>query len=327
MISDKSLQLLKLMADGEYHSGEVLGRMLGVSRAAVWKSLENFAALGLDVRRQRGRGYRIDGGMSLLDATAIRCLCNIDQQFDALEVLPTVESTNKYLLEKISANDHRRTQRICLAEMQEAGRGRRGRSWQSPFASNVYLSVSWQFDNGVSAMAGLSLAVGVVVAESLEELGCRGVELKWPNDILVNDAKLGGVLVEITGDAAGLCHAVVGVGVNVSMPALAAREIDQSWTDLAALMEETPHRNTVVVCLLQRLSRLLACYENHGFAAYRPRWQARNAHKNERVLLSSPSGSTQGIMRGVTATGAIELEVDGRIEEFIGGELSLRVGA
>jgi len=326
MISDKSLQLIKLMADGECHSGEELGAIIGVSRAAVWKTLKGVAQLGVHVSRTRGKGYCIDGGINLLDVSKVLNCCGNDirQFFDEIEIFPIIDSTNRYLLDKLDISSCKRSQRVCLAEMQASGRGRRGRDWQSPFARNIYLSLSWQFQGGVVAMEGLSLALGVAAAESLEALGCKHISLKWPNDILVGNAKLGGILIEIVGDASGLCHAVVGMGVNVDMPANVGANIDQPWTDLKSIMSQVPERNEIIGVMLKRFAELLSVYETVGFGDYRARWESRNACRNKRVFLSAPSISIDGVMRGVSKSGAAQIDVNGTLEEFIGGEISLR---
>ena len=124
---------------------------------------------------------------------------------------------------------------VCTAEQQTAGRGRRGREWISPFGRNLYVSTVWEFTQGAAALEGLSLAVGVAVAQALKGLGLPEVQLKWPNDIQHEGKKLGGVLLEMVGDASRQCQVVVGIGVNVAMPGAAANAIDQAWTDISRM--------------------------------------------------------------------------------------------
>ena len=327
-LPSQTVALIGLMADGEFHSGESLGKQLGISRAAVWKLLNGVAELGIDIHRTRGLGYRIKGGLSLLARSQIEGFSRLEGAplFDDIVVLSATDSTNRYLLEKIAAREHSATHCVCLAEMQTAGRGRRGRVWQSPFARNIYLSLSWQFESGVLAMEGLSLAVGVAVAEALAELGCDGVALKWPNDLLVDNAKLGGVLVEIVGDASGQCHAVVGIGLNVSAPPEAMAAVDQPWVDLRAVVGSgLPGRSQIAGVLIRHVGQLLRHYEAQSFARYRERWEARNAYRDKKVTLATPSHSVQGTMLGVSDAGALRLCVEGEEKHYVGGELSLRL--
>src|SRR5690606_4226150 len=126
---------------------------------------------------------------------------------------------------------------VLLAERQTAGRGRRGRHWASPLAANLYLSASRRYGGGLARLGGLSLAAGTAVAEALRALGASGVQLKWPNDLVIGGRKLGGLLVEGSGEPAGAARAVVGLGLNVRMPETEGGRIDQPWTDLGAVLD------------------------------------------------------------------------------------------
>lgn len=319
------------MADGEYHSGEALGQAVGVSRAAVWKNLQHLIELGLNVERTKGRGYCLLGGVSLLSSEQI-----VASPYIGLEVLSgglgtpniqvkqSIDSTNKYMLECI-AEGQDVDRAVCLAEMQTAGRGRRGRAWVSPYASNIYMSIARRFTQGVASMEGLSLAVGVVICDALQALGVDGVSLKWPNDVLYRGKKLGGVLLEISGDLSGDCHVVVGVGLNVAMRESQADAIGQPWVSLAQILDgEAIARNDVAAAMVGRLLPMLETYESAGFAAYRSRWESLNAHQGQAVIIQSGTRGVDGQMLGVTDSGALKLLVDGTEQCFVGGELSLR---
>ena len=216
---------------------------------------------------------------------------------------------------------------MILAEQQTGGRGRRGKSWVSPFAANIYLSIVWDFEQGAEALEGLSLAVGVAVRRALIAHGVQGVKLKWPNDIYVEQKKLGGILLEMIGDPAGHCSVVIGVGLNVSMPVSQASAIDQDWTDVATeLQDKLPARNKLAAELISEILPLLSTFQEQGFAAYRDEWQAADAFYGQPAVISTPKQSTAGIVKGVGINGALRLELDsGNIESFIGGELSLRL--
>jgi BirA family biotin operon repressor/biotin-[acetyl-CoA-carboxylase] ligase len=318
--------LLPLLADGEFRSGQDLAEALGVSRTAVWKQVNKLAAeTGLLVESVRGRGYRIPGGLDLLDSDRVSVALSPQAAglLSSLELLESVDSTNAEALRRAEAGCAAGL--VCSAEQQTAGRGRRGRQWVSPFASNLYVSLLWEFDEGAAALEGLSLAVGVAVARALATSGLPAVQLKWPNDILHEGAKLGGVLLEMVGDAAGVCQVVIGVGLNVAMPAEAAAGIDQDWTDIQTLSGGAhPGRNALLAALLNELLPLAAGFEATGFSAWRDGWQALDAFDGESVVLQAGSKKLAGIARGVDERGALVLETAQGRQTVYGGEITLR---
>jgi BirA family transcriptional regulator, biotin operon repressor / biotin---[acetyl-CoA-carboxylase] ligase len=318
--------LLQLLADGEFHSGEELGGLLGVSRAAVWKHLQKLEALGVRLQSVKGRGYCIEGGLDLIAKEQLELILNASGLGAdlTLNVMPVIDSTNTFLLRQSD-----RDRQICIAEAQTSGRGRRGRAWISPFAQNIYLSIAWSFEGGVAAIEGLSLAVAVAVVRSLSSLGIDGVQLKWPNDVLHQRRKLAGILIEMTGDPSGYCQVVIGVGLNVSMELAAADEISQPWVDLRQIATAKgivlPSRNQISASLIAELVRLLRDYSVSGFAAYGAEWEALNAYAKQAVVLSTGQLERSGILLGVDDVGALILQTDKGEEVFHGGELSLRV--
>ncbi|HEX7025963.1 MAG TPA: biotin--[acetyl-CoA-carboxylase] ligase, partial [Gammaproteobacteria bacterium] len=223
-------KLLRHMADMQFHSGESLGQALGLSRAAVWKHMQALQADGLVCEAVHGKGYRLSVPVEPLDSGVIR-LALSSSHADALEliVLDETDSTNGHLLARaVQRPPH---VLVCLAEQQTAGRGRRGRSWQSPYGTSLALSLMWRFEAGAAALAGLSLATGVVVAESLEQAGAAGLQLKWPNDLVWQGRKLGGILLEVAGDVTGPCYVVIGIGLNIATETghAAMQSVDQPW--------------------------------------------------------------------------------------------------
>jgi len=326
-VSDTQSKILDILKDGEFHSGETLGEKVGCSRTAVWKHLQTLEAMGLLIETTKGTGYRIVGGVDLLDGQAITGALAVAAKphLSKINIFQTIDSTNTYarqLAEKNSVSGL-----VILAEQQTGGRGRRGKSWVSPFAANIYLSIVWDFEQGAEALEGLSLAVGVAVRRALIAHGVQGVKLKWPNDIYVEQKKLGGILLEMIGDPAGHCSVVIGVGLNVSMPVSQASAIDQDWTDVATeLQDKLPARNKLAAELISEILPLLSTFQEQGFAAYRDEWQAADAFYGQTALISTPKQSIAGIVKGVDINGALRLELDGgNIESFIGGELSLRL--
>ncbi|MDN3638423.1 bifunctional biotin--[acetyl-CoA-carboxylase] ligase/biotin operon repressor BirA [Simiduia curdlanivorans] len=321
-LADQTLRtLLRALADGEFHSGEELGALLGVSRAAVWKQLQKLEGLGLVVESVRGRGYRLSRALDLLDVDVIKdgLAPKLRQNLQLTSFLQT-DSTSVRAMEAASGAAHGHA---FIAEQQTAGRGRRGRAWVSPFGSNIYLSLVWGFQGGAAALSGLSLAVGVACARMLRASGADQVALKWPNDLLVDGKKLGGILLEMTGDPAGECQVVIGIGINVAMPSEQAQGIDQAWVDLRSL-GVTLSRNALVAKLLTELVAVLERFALEGFAGFRAEWLALDAFANQAVTLSSAASSVSGIAQGVDDSGALIVWVDGQMRLFHGGELSLR---
>ncbi|MGD8999389.1 MAG: bifunctional biotin--[acetyl-CoA-carboxylase] ligase/biotin operon repressor BirA [Granulosicoccaceae bacterium] len=310
------------LADGRFHSGDALGRELGVTRTAVWKALRDCEALGLGLHAVRGRGYRLARPIELLDEQAVRGQLGADsrRQLAQLSLHEQIDSTNTWLLAQDRIHAH-----AVLAEYQRAGRGRRGRDWVSPYAANVYLSLGWVFPGGPASLAGLSLASGVAVARALSGLGIEGLGLKWPNDLYIGDAKLGGILLELRGEQQGPCEAIAGIGLNVHMPRTQAAVIGQPWTDLSAQAGELS-RNTLVARLLDELIAMFEAFGEQGFMACHGEWQALDIFRGREVVLETPRSRIRGMARGVDSSGALLLENASGLQRFHAGEVSLRGG-
>jgi BirA family biotin operon repressor/biotin-[acetyl-CoA-carboxylase] ligase len=320
--------LLVLLADGELHSGEWLAKELKVSRAAVWKAVERLRALGVEVQALPRRGYRLPKPVELLDARRIGAELNPQRrrQLRSLELTFEVDSTNTRLL--ANAPPPLGLADACLTELQHAGRGRRGRRWIAPFGAGVALSVAWTFSDGAGTLAALSLGVGVAVARALARAGAQGVTLKWPNDIWLHDRKMGGVLIELRAEASGPAHVVIGVGINVDLPAASRREIEASGVHVAAVADAcavAPSRNLVAGAILDEVLSMLGQFEREGFGPFRDAWTALDALSGRpaRVLLGSTAVS--GTACGVDQEGALLLDTGGRVQRFVSGEASLRV--
>ncbi|MGQ9427498.1 bifunctional biotin--[acetyl-CoA-carboxylase] ligase/biotin operon repressor BirA [Gilvimarinus sp. F26214L] len=315
--------VLALLADGETHSGEELGQALGVSRTAVWKQLKKLEDLGIRVHSVKGQGYRVEKGLELLDAERIReqLTPGAARLLTELDLCGSVDSTNTRALQRAQSGSARGL--ICLAEHQSAGRGRRGRQWVSPYGRNIYLSLVWEFTAGAAAMEGLSLAVGVAIVRALGAQGVDGVQLKWPNDVLWQGRKLAGVLLEMTGDAAGHCQVVVGVGINVAMLASEAKDIDQDWISLDAIHKGVS-RNKLAADLLNHLLPMLANYQQQGFAPLREEWESLDCFGGREVEIHAGDTVTVGQVAGVSDTGALRLNTAAGEELIYGGEASLR---
>lgn len=317
-------KLIELLADGQFHPGDELGQLLGISRAGVWKKIQKLQEAGLDVQSVRGKGYRLAYPMEWLQESEIRAalLAEAAPLVKQLEILTLTPSTNDVAM-KMAAQGIG-SGYICMAEQQTSGRGRRGRQWVSPFGSNLYLSVVWEFYQGAAQLEGLSLATGVAVVDALNHLGVEGVGLKWPNDVLVGQAKLGGILLEMTGDPSGRCQVVLGVGLNHRLPKLASETIDQSWTRVEDIKPGIP-RNLLAAEVISQLVLMLRRFSLHGFVAFSERWQQLDLFKGKQAVVKTGAEDVVGIAQGVDSTGGLIIETPSGRQVMKGGELSLRL--
>ena len=327
--NNRTWQLLNLLADGEFHSGEVFARQLGVSRASVFNALAEVADYGVELQRIRGRGYRLARPWQRLDRDEIlRWLGKDAGKFD-IEILPQAASSNTLLLQRAGADvasGRASSGSVLAVELQTAGRGRMGRTWHSGLGTALTFSLLWHFDRGLNALSGLSLAVGVAQTRALKKLGAQGVQLKWPNDILTEDGKLGGVLIEAQGDMLGPSVVVIGIGMNFTLPANLARRIDQPASALDEVCAMLPTRNQLLAVLLQELAAVLQQFAQEGFAALRDEWEQYHTHQNKPIKLQMPDGSTlSGIARGVSDSGELCLETAQGVRRFNSGEVRVRL--
>ncbi|MBC2693126.1 MULTISPECIES: bifunctional biotin--[acetyl-CoA-carboxylase] ligase/biotin operon repressor BirA [Pseudomonas] len=314
------LTLLKLLKDGRFHSGEALGVALGISRSAVWKQLQHLEAeLGLTIHKVRGRGYQLRAPLTLLDPAGV-AEYSPSSQWPVL-VFDSLDSTNAEALRSIERG--MAAPFLVLAERQTAGRGRRGRKWVSPFAENLYYSLVLRIDGGMRQLEGLSLVVGLAVMETLRDLGIAGAGLKWPNDVLVGEKKIAGILLELVGDPADVCHVVLGVGINVNMQE--ADEVDQQWTSMYLEAGRAFDRNLLVARLGGVLQEHLNRHQSSGFAVLQAQWEQGHLWQGRAVSLIAGVNRIDGVVMGIDGQGALRLKVDGVEKVFSGGELSLRL--
>ncbi|MGR5239115.1 bifunctional biotin--[acetyl-CoA-carboxylase] ligase/biotin operon repressor BirA [Vibrio alfacsensis] len=312
------LHILKTLSDGEFHSGEALGQGLGISRAAIAKHVKGLNDWGVDIYRIQGRGYQLAQPLQLLNEYEL-----VKRSVTQVELISVIDSTNQYLLERVNDSEKGR---VCLAEYQAKGRGRRGRQWISPFGTNLYLSMYWRLDAGMAAAMGLSLVVGIAAVEAIESMGVRGVKLKWPNDIYYQDKKLAGILVEMSGQAGGAAHLVIGMGLNIGMPDLQS-EIDQPWTTLNQVSDDLSiDRTQLAINLIDHWKVALEEYEMTGLAGFVERWNRLDNFLGRPVKLLMGPREIHGVVQGIDHQGGVVLETEKGLETYIGGEISLRKG-
>lgn len=326
---DRRQRLLALLADGEYQSGEHLAQRLSISRGGVWKLIRSLRALGVEVESLPRQGYRLPQPVNLLDSAAV--LAGVSEQIRALverlDVLLSVDSTNLYLaqLDDVQVGH----MQVCLAELQHSGRGRRGRSWIAPFGSGLCISFSWRFLEAPPAFSALGLAVATAVAAALRRFGAVDVGVKWPNDLLWQKRKLAGILIEMRGESGGPAHVVIGVGINVSMPA-SARSVVAAGPGLAisdlseVLPQRAPTRNQLASALIDEMVQMLQTFSSRGFAPFVEQWRALDVLADSKVKLISTTETVLGTARGVEPDGTLLVEVDGQTRRFASGDVSLR---
>lgn len=314
------LTLLELLKDGRFHSGQALGAALGVSRSAVWKQLQQLEAdLGLSIHKVRGRGYQLAAPLTLLNPSLIH-----EQSKScpwAVLTFDSIDSTNAEALRAVERGVP--APFLVLAERQTAGRGRRGRKWVSPFAENVYYSLVLRIDGGMRQLEGLSLVVGLAVMQTLREFGIIEAGLKWPNDVLVGRKKIAGILLELVGDPADVCHVVLGVGINGNMQK--ADEVDQQWTSMRLESGKQIDRNQVVARLSMMLKEYLERHRAKGFSTIQEEWELNHLWQGKAVSLIAGVNKIDGLVMGIDQQGALRLKVDGVEKVYSGGELSLRL--
>ena len=324
-MTDHLKTLIRILSDGQFHSGEELGKALGLTRSAVWKLIQQFPEWDIEIESRTNKGYRIPNGLALLNIDQISRNLTINSLalLDKVEIFDEISSTSDYL-----KKNHVNTAmpRICLAEKQTAGRGRQGRSWTSPYARNIYLSLLWPFQKDISQLSGLSLAIAVAIVDALKDYGLQeGIGLKWPNDIFWQHKKLAGILIELSGETHSICNTVIGVGLNVDMPLGMQESIDRPYTDIATLINNIPDRNQLVGLLLNRIIAALILFDAKGFNPFLAQWRSLDISFGKPVTIITPAKKILGISRGIDEAGFFLLEEKtGLVNRFSGGEVSLR---
>jgi len=308
-------------------SGARLAEQFGVTRSAVWKAVEELRRLGTEIEAVTHQGYRLAQPASPLEAAAVHA--SLPAATRTLlrhgECLGFTSSTNSLLLERGAPPTGQFD--FLTAEHQDAGRGRRGRSWLAPPGGAICLSWSWCFAGMAAQLGALSLAIGVACIRALHSQGIQGVQLKWPNDLVTGDGKLGGILIEMRSEAAGPVHIVIGLGLNTALGRAVRDSIDASGNraiDLRSLAPDAvPPRNALVAALLHEGVTALQQFTAAGFQPFREEFSRVDA-LHERPVSVAGGTIGGGIARGVDADGALRLEHGGSNHRMLGGEISVR---
>ncbi|HEV2227971.1 MAG TPA: biotin--[acetyl-CoA-carboxylase] ligase [Steroidobacteraceae bacterium] len=316
------------LGDGRFHSGEELARRLDVSRSAVWKAAGALKALGAELQAVRNRGYRLEAATGPLKAAAIRELLRRDVRLHVakLETVWSIGSTNTALLGR--AGPENGASEVLLAEYQTAGRGRRGRAWLAPPGGAICLSLSWTFREVPPELGALGLAIGVCALRALTALNVRNLGLKWPNDLLLAERKLGGVLIDLRAESAGPAYVVIGIGLNVVLGEALLRKIAAAGlpaADLASAGSTALSRNRLAAGLIAECVRGLKAFEREGLKPFIEEWRSADALRGRPVEVRTAEGAaTLGFARGIDVRGALMLETPGGVKRFISGDVTVR---
>lgn len=323
-MDERVRHLLLALSERGALSGEVLGQQLGVSRAQIWKDIECLRDMGLEIQSVPGRGYALAEPVELLDAAHIlsqlQAVDVVAAERGSVELHFAIDSTNRRGKElSLPPGEWR----AILAEYQTAGRGRRGKHWVSPLASNLCLSFVAELPAESSLVELFSLCTGVAVARAMARCGIPDVQLKWPNDIWLDGRKLAGILIELQGEMNTGFQLVVGIGINVQMKSVPAEMIDQPWASLAMVSPEIS-RNRLAALLLSEMNTLLQSYESGDVSVYLAEWQQRDCLRGKRVSVSRHVGELTGVALGISESGALRVDTGTGVELAYAGDVSVR---
>lgn len=314
---NKSILILaNILSDGKYYSLQYLSDHLKTNIYNIKLYIYTLKKWGLKIIIIFNRGYKLFSPIQLLDIKKI----SIKLKTKSIFIIPILDSTNQYLIDKITdlhSGDS------CVAEYQTLGRGRYGKKWFSPFGANIYLSLYWSFKkNNTLPYFGLSLLVGVVVAEILKDLGAIDVKVKWPNDIYLYGRKLAGILIEIINNNPHEIKTVIGIGINLFMNE-SIDIINQSWINLKDVIFNID-RNILVAAIINKLFDALKIFESSGLSTFIQRWLSLDHYLNNKVKLLVNKKEIVGIEKGIDMHGRLLLEQNGIVTAWTNGEISLR---
>lgn len=317
-INPTLLKVISILNDGQYHDGTSIGEKLNVSRTAVWKIIKKLEEYNIAISSNKGVGYCLAEPLYLLKGNDIKR--NLQNKNIKIDLFESIDSTNQYLKQKYDSDIH-----ICLSEEQTEGKGRLNREWVSPFGNNIYFSMSYLFQKDISELMGLSLVTSLAVQKTLSKwLEPLEVLIKWPNDIICDNKKISGNLIEIQAESNGFSRAIIGIGINVNMTHVKSNKITQPWTSMQNISGEIINRNVLVANLIDNLLDNLKCFENKGLNFFIDSWQHFDFLKNQKVRFISDMHKTEGIAKGISEKGYLLIEdKNGNIRNYSSGDVQL----
>ena len=325
-MNENHLRVLNILSDSEYHSGQDLAYELSMTRTAIWKIVESLRTYGLSIDARKRKGYRLHSIVELMDRNSLELLLDdrIKKLIKGIEIHHELESTNQCLLERNNRNDIHAC--VVLTEFQTSGRGRRGNVWCCPLAGGIMLSIGWCYDYPVTSLMHLSLAIGNAVMRSLNRSGIRGVGLKWPNDLVYNGGKLGGILLETRSESAGPSTIVAGIGLNYAISAGSnLMKINQPWTDINNIVNPPPSRNRLISILISEVIGTFSDFQNIASEKHISEWKAYDCIRGRKVRLHLPEKEIEGIVEDIDNDGALVISSNGMTKRYTSGEVSIKV--
>lgn len=306
-------KIIDRLSDGNFHDGNTLGAELAISRAAVWKIMKKMMQYAIPIDSIKGKGYVLREPFLLLDENRIKTDVPI-------HIFETIDSTNNYL--KKFKNS--KTPIICLSEHQSKGKGRLSREWHSPYGQNIYFSCLYPFQKDVSTLAGLSLLVSLAVVNTLQKYGVSNLlSVKWSNDVMYDQKKLSGNLIEVFAETHDICHAIIGIGINVNM-LHDDSVITQQWTSLREILGKYIDRNVLCSELITTLMHYLKRFNETGFEAFLDEWNKVDGLYQKTIRLQNVNQEIRGKVMGVNRYGYLLLELEnGEIQAFSSGQTSI----
>lgn len=319
--------ILNLLSDGRFHSGEELAKKLGITRSAVWKIIHGLDKLEIPIFSLPRKGYQIPDGLELLDIKKITSyLSPTSQEIISLEIFDSIDSTNQYLLNR-AKNKQAKSGEICLAEHQTQGHGRKGKEWHSPFGTNLYFSLLWEFNKDHLDLSGLSIATAIAITRMLKHFNIeKYLQLKWPNDILWNYKKLSGILLELIIQPPEKTKVLIGIGLNINMSKYKTHLISQPWADLKGILGKRVDRNLLVGLLINELIKMLDEFESQGLRPFLNEWQQKDLTFEKEVQIQNGTIVQNGIAYGISEKGELLLKNGNeQIVKIVSGDVSLRL--
>lgn len=316
--------LLKLLGDGHCHSGSELGAKLGVTRSAIWKQINQLIKSGIPIQRIRHQGYQLANQMILLHEQQIKDHIELENSTTPFHfhLLHSVDSTNRYLKDLPPSGGVD----ICCAEIQTQGRGRFGRLWHSPFGENIYCSSRWNLNYDLTKLSGLSLITSLAVLSTLSELDISSpsLKIKWPNDILWNNKKLCGCLIEILAESNGHVQIIIGIGINVNSDTQNNPLPDKPWCSLYEIKQQHYNRNILIARLMLNLEQYLSKFIHHDLTYFMDEWNQSDYLFGKNIIVNQSLNTLTGIACGINQWGQLILEDERGLRHLLSsGDTSL----
>lgn len=323
---------LRLLSDGETHSTQSISKYFQCTSFEIFNVLRDVSELGINLIEFNNKGYWLKDSINWLNSESV--LKNINQYpnvypFDLI-ITDSVDSTNNFLinrLEKIEEQENYKRILVIASELQTNGRGRLGRSWVSGLGESLTFSMGWYFNSDISKLSGLSLVIGIAIIRVFNSLSIHNVNLKWPNDIIFNYKKLGGILIEFRQSKPNrLPFIVIGIGINFNLSRNSRSLIKQDATDLFAITNKNIDRNLMLSALLSELQNVLIKFEKYGLNYFMEEWINYHAFQGKKVSLYLPDNSViEGTVDGVGHDGSLILITKAGRSFYNIGDISLRL--